>query len=284
MVVVLWVRPCEGIVEGSSFGNVPLNEDLLPLSNGLGFLCRFAFLLCALGLLLWLGQRVIEVIIIAVQEVIVVFIEEVRVRQCRQLIVGLVLLRVRGNELAGLDSQFVLVEVETFLFSFLLLLFFFQLFLLLELQLLLCVSCVVVGRHLQPCMVEHCFGTRSFLWIPLKHGQEEVGEGSCFLGLELVLLLQDLVQGPIVETADSSQLSRSIEDLAALCASKSHASRHWTEQFHHLRQMVIILRVLLVAAVSWLEQEISGGHLKEHAGKRPIVRRGVVLGPNDDLR
>lgn len=48
--------------------------------------------------------------------------------------------------------------------------------------------------------------------------------------------------------------------------------------------MVIILGVLFVAAISWLEEEVTSGHFKEHAGEGPVVGGGVVFCTDDYFR
>ena len=45
--------------------------------------------------------------------------------------------------------------------------------------------------------------------------------------------------------------------------------------------MVVVL--VIVVALSWLEQEVSGNHLEDSAGERPDIGTGVVVGSDDDL-
>lgn len=80
----------------------------------------------------------------------------------------------------------------------------FLLFLLLQLQLDLGVFGVVIRRHVQPLMIKHGFGTGSLFRVPVKHGQQEVGECLGFLWLELVFLFEHLVEWPVVEASDAS--------------------------------------------------------------------------------
>ena len=66
-----------------------------------------------------------------------------------------------------------------------------------------------------------------------------------------ILLRQNLLKGPEVETADLSQIAVAIEELASVLTRNSHVLRHATKQLHHLGQMIIILVVGL--RLAWLE-------------------------------
>ena len=76
----------------------------------------------------------------------------------------------------------------------------------------------------------------------------------------------------------------SIKHLFAFDSSKRHASWHRTKKLHHLSQMVVILRILLVTAISWLKKKISCSHFKHHASKWPAICCCIIFSPNYDLR
>jgi hypothetical protein len=86
------------------------------------------------------------------------------------------------------------------------------------------------------------------------------------------------MERPVVEPSNSFELACSIKHLLILNTTKSHAPWHWTKKLHHLGEVIIVLRILLVAAISRLEKEITSSHLEQHACEGPVVSSSVVLG------
>ena len=105
--------------------------------------------------------------------------------------------------------------------------------------------------------------------VPVEHGQKEVGQGVSLVLLDVVLLVEHRLERPIVETLDALQVAAISEELAAILAGQSKILGHSTEQFHHLRQMIIIL--VVVVALARLEQELARDHLKDSARERPDI-------------
>lgn len=66
-----------------------------------------------------------------------------------------------------------------------------------------------------------------------------------------------------------------------LTATLGNLTWYLLQQLTYLCQMVFILRIVRI--LSGFEEKVSCEHLKDHAGKRPHVGTGVVIGPNDDL-
>ena len=130
-------------------------------------------------------------------------------------------------------------------------------------------------------MSEHFLGSGSLMRIPGKHRSQELSEGFSLILLEMVLLNQHLLQGPIVQSTDMFEMSLSVEILLGVLARECHVLGHPAKQLHHLSEMVVIL--VIVASFSRLKQEVSSDHFKDSAGKAPHVSRRVVIDSHNHL-
>lgn len=91
------------------------------------------------------------------------------------------------------------------------------------------------------------------------------------------------MEWPVLKTPNPSKLPSSIKHFSVFNAAQSHASWHGSEELHHLRQVVIVLRELFGVAVPWLEEEVTGGHFKHHAREGPIVGSRIIFAADDDF-
>lgn len=117
--------------------------------------------------------------------------------------------------------------------------------------------------------------------VPLEHGKEEVGQSMSLVFPDVVLLVEHRLEWPVIQTLDLPQVTAVVEELAAILAGQSQILGHAAEEFHHLRQVVIVL--VVVVALARLEQEFTGDHFEDRACERPDISRGVVVGADDDL-
>ena len=101
--------------------------------------------------------------------------------------------------------------------------------------------------------------------VPVKHWKQEVSEGLSLILPDSVLLNEHLLKWPIVETGDSSQVTIGEEELLKVLSRLGEVLWHLSQEFHHLGKMVVILVVIL--ALSWLKQEVTGNHLENGASK-----------------
>ena len=66
---------------------------------------------------------------------------------------------------------------------------------------------LIVIRHRKPWVIKHGLSGGSPVRIPDKHRHEEVSEGLSLGLVELVLLLEDFLEGPEVKTTDVAKVT-----------------------------------------------------------------------------
>jgi len=131
-------------------------------------------------------------------------------------------------------------------------------------------------------VLEHLLCGSTLVVVPSKHGKEEIVEGLGFFFLDEVLLSQDLLQGPVIQTADSAEVTTAVEEFARMFPRNSEVGRHLTEELHHLSEMVIVL--VISFSFAGLEQEVTGAHLKDSASKTPNIGGSIILRANNYFR
>ena len=89
-----------------------------------------------------------------------------------------------------------------------------------------------------------------------------------------VLFQEDVFEGPETEVFDVAKFAVSRHKVRAVLALGHQFARHFTEQFHNLRQMVIVFRVIL--AGMRFEEQIARQKFKNKTRQTPHVNGRIV--------
>ncbi len=100
------------------------------------------------------------------------------------------------------------------------------------------------GRVLEPRVAGHAAGVGALLGHELEHRGEEVGDAAALVLLEVVLLAEDVGQGPVAQAVDVAQLALAVEDLLRPLARQAQRFGEGAEQLDDLRDVVVVLAVL----------------------------------------
>ncbi len=93
-------------------------------------------------------------------------------------------------------------------------------------------------------MAGHAARVGALLGHELEHRGEEVGDALALLLLEVVLLAEDVGQGPVAQAVDVAQLALAVEDLLRPLARQAERLGERPEQLDDLRDVVVVLAVL----------------------------------------
>jgi hypothetical protein len=118
---------------------------------------------------------------------------------------------------------------------------------------------------LQPQMTGHTTGIGALLGDELEHGGQEIGDAAALLLLEVVLLAQDVGQGPVAQAVDVAQLALAVEDLLRPLARQAQRLGEGPEQLDDLRDVVVVLAVL--CARLGVEKVVAGDELEGLGGR-----------------
>ena len=100
------------------------------------------------------------------------------------------------------------------------------------------------GGVLEPEVAGHAARVGALLGHELEHRGEEVGDALALLLLEVVLLAEDVGQGPVAQAVDVAQLALAVEDLLRPLARQAERLGERPEQLDDLRDVVVVLAVL----------------------------------------
>ncbi len=93
-------------------------------------------------------------------------------------------------------------------------------------------------------MAGHAPRVGALLRDELEHRGEEVCDALALVVLEVVLLAQDVGQGPVAQAVDVAQLSLAVEDLLRPLARQAERLGERPQQLDDLRDVVVVLAVL----------------------------------------
>ena len=97
----------------------------------------------------------------------------------------------------------------------------------------------------------------------------------------MVLLCQDLVQAPRLESGDSPQLALLVKKVAEVLPGLDYVFGDFTQELDDVGQVVLVPGILLPGV--GLEEVVAGGQLERHARHAPDVRRGAVARTQQNL-
>ena len=89
-------------------------------------------------------------------------------------------------------------------------------------------------------MLEGLLGGGSLGRVVLEHGPQEGAERGGLVGRQVVLLLEHLLQRPVLEVADVLELAQPVEVPARVLASRGDRLRNVSQRLDELRQMICV--------------------------------------------
>lgn len=115
-------------------------------------------------------------------------------------------------------------------------------------------------RVVEPRVRRHASGVRTLLGHELEHGLEEVRDAPRLVGVEVVLLAQDVRERPVPQPVDVPELALAVEDLLRPLPLERERFGKRAEKLDDLRDMVVVLAVL--GARLWVEEIVACDELE----------------------
>lgn len=99
-------------------------------------------------------------------------------------------------------------------------------------------------RALHERVVRHAARISALSGHKLEHGQQEVADAAGLLNAKVVLLTQDVGQGPVAQAVDVAELAFAVEDFLRPFAADAQGFGEGAEQLDDLRDVVVVFAVL----------------------------------------
>lgn len=99
-------------------------------------------------------------------------------------------------------------------------------------------------RALHERVVGHAASVSTLSRHKLEHRQQEVADTAGLLNAKVVLLTQDVGQGPVAQAVDVAELAFAVEDFLRPFAADAQGFREGAEQLDDLRDVVVVFAVL----------------------------------------